>query len=97
MRIPQFGPGRPNRGSYVTIHVPVLGYRSPMRPADPPVLHEGQAPERLIVGLEGVTLDGKPFPWATVGDWIVTIAPDNIATLTVNIAVSLPSDPEAPP
>jgi hypothetical protein len=34
-------------------------------------------------------------PERTVGDWVVTIGDDHIATLTVNIAISLPADPLA--
>jgi hypothetical protein len=79
----------------MTLNVPVLGYVSPMKQIEPAPSREAEAPERLIVGFEGVTLDGKPFPWATVGDWIVTIGNDHIATLTVQIAISLPADPAA--
>jgi len=80
----------------MSLNVPVLGYVSPMKrkPDAPPE----DTPERLIVGFDGVTLDGEPFPWATVGDWVVTLPEEGIATLTVNIAVSLPPNPwiEAP-
>jgi hypothetical protein len=80
-----------------SIRVPILGYVSPLKrePKAPPVA----APERLVVGFEGLTLDGEPFPYATVGDWIITIGDDKMATLTVNIPISLPPNPwieEAP-
>jgi hypothetical protein len=80
-------------GTTPSLDVPVLGYTSPLQKIDEPPTSD--APARLIVGFAGVTLDGKPFPWATVGDWIVTLAEDGIATLTVNIAISLPADPAA--
>jgi hypothetical protein len=76
----------------MSLNVPVLGYVSPLRRVEPSPVEE--TPERLIVGFDGLTLDGQPFPWATVDDWILTIRPDGIATLTVQIAVSLPPDVE---
>ena len=76
----------------MSLNVPTLGYVSPLKRL-PDALPE-HTPERVIVGFEGLTLDGAPFPWATVDDWVLTIRQDGIATLTVNIAVSLPPDPE---
>lgn len=75
----------------MSINVPVLGYTSPLQKIDQPPATD--APARLIVGFDGVTLDGKPFPWATVGDWVVTLPEDGVATLTVQIVISLPADP----
>lgn len=81
----------------MSLNVPMLGYTSPLTPIEPEPSREANAPARLIVGFAGVTLDGKPFPWATVGDWIVTLPEDGLATLTVQIAITLPPDPDVQP
>ena len=44
----------------------------------------------LLIGPRDVLVDGEPFPWETVGPWTVTIKDDDIAVLTLSIAVTLP-------
>jgi len=75
----------------MSLNVPMLGYVSPLKRIEPSKPED--TPERLIVGYDGVTIDGRPFPWATVGDWVLTIPEEGIAYLTVNIAISIPPDP----
>jgi hypothetical protein len=76
--------------------IPVLGYArlagESLAPSEPDVID----PKRVIVGQEDLTLDGEPFPWATLGDWVLTFPPKGIATLTVQIAVTIPSATDAP-
>jgi len=80
----------------MTLNVPMLGYTSPLKEI-PAETREANAPARLIVGWKGLTLDGQPFPWATAGDWIVTIPEDGLVTLTVQIVITLPADPDVQP
>ena len=82
-------------GKVPGLNIPTIGYVSPIKAHEPSRTRLESVPERIIVGTEGVTVDGKPFPWATVGDWVITIANDQVAYLTVNIVVTLPPDPEA--
>lgn len=79
--------------------IPVLGFRSPIAPAPDGASRGALAPQRLVVGFDGLTLDGTPIldaiPWATTGPFTVTFGENDIATLTFSIAVSLPPDLEA--
>lgn len=47
----------------------------------------------FLVGVDSVTLDGEPFPWPTVGDWVLRLGEDELATLEVRIAVTIPPEP----
>lgn len=78
--------------------IPLLSYDSPLQTVEPdPVGTEASVPERLLVPFDGVKLGGEPFPWATVGDWVLTLPEDGIATLTVHIAVTIGPTPKARP
>lgn len=71
------------------INVPVLGYTR--------LLEGTNGASRLIVGFDGLTLDGKPFPYATAGDWVLTFSDEGLAILNIPIVVTLPADPSAEP
>ena len=81
----------------MSLNVPTLGYTSPLVNADDPAspMDESHAPARVIVGFDGLTLDGKPFPYATAGDWVLTFSDDGLAILNIPIVVTLPKDPKA--
>jgi len=72
--------------------IPMLGYTSPLKRMETET--PKKEPDRLIVGFDGLTIDGQPFPWATVDDWVLTIPENGVAYLTVNIVINLPPDPD---
>ena len=43
----------------------------------------------LTVGIPAMTFDGEPFPFETMGDWLLTFSKDGAATLTVTIPIRL--------
>lgn len=69
-----------------SLNVPVLGFTHTLAGPDDGV-------NSLIVGFDGLTLDGKPFPYATAGDWVLTFPQDGLAVLQIPIVVTLPKDP----
>lgn len=65
------------------VHVPVLGYTQ----------QSNDPSDGFVIGTSGLTLDGAPFPWPTVGEWVLRFPDDGLATLTIDIVVTLPRDP----
>ncbi len=77
---------------FAPLNVPVLGYTAQL-PVDEGAGRAANAPARAIVGFSGLTLDGKEFPYATAGDWVLTFSDDGLAILNIPIVVTLPQDP----
>lgn len=46
--------------------------------------------DRVVVGPDDTLLDGEPFPWATVGPWVLRIEDGQMAVLNLSIVVTLP-------
>lgn len=68
--------------------VPELAYRNRMEGL------KGSFSDGIIIGMGDLTLDGEPFPWVTVGDWVLRFSDDGLATLQLQIVVTIPEPRE---